>query len=122
MGTAQGYVDDATYKAIGEQHLEDPPAWWSANPAKVVVTVVRSSSGDLPAMLAKSVSRNTGNIYVYDGQTGDYGHLSTLWDDLLAGLAGQPTGGGRGCLQVLGAAALPAAAWRYRSRRRSHRS
>jgi hypothetical protein len=78
------------YLAIGAQHLEAPPAWWSQNPSKVIATVVQASAADVQTVLNDSQQRNTGNLYIYDGSTTDYGHLSPYWDQELGGLAGQP--------------------------------
>jgi hypothetical protein len=41
-GTAADYLDPNKYLAIGEQHLESPPAWWSTNPGHVIATVVQT--------------------------------------------------------------------------------
>jgi Domain of unknown function (DUF4091)/Spherulation-specific family 4 len=87
-GAAADYLDPNKYLAIGEQHLEPPPAWWSANPLQVIATVVQTPQNQVGQVLTTSQSRNTGNLYVFDDTTANYGHLSKWWNDELNGLAG----------------------------------
>ncbi len=87
-GSAADYLDVTKYLAIGEQHLEPPPGWWSINPARVIVTVVQTPQNQVGQVLAVSQNRNAGNLYIFDSTTSNYGHLSQWWNSELTGLAG----------------------------------
>jgi hypothetical protein len=87
-GVATDYLDPNKYLAIGEQHLEPPPAWWSANPSQVIATVVQTPQNLVGQVLTTSQTRNAGNLYIFEDTTANYGHLSQWWNDELNGLTG----------------------------------
>ena len=50
--------------------------------------MVQTTQNQVGQILTTSQSRNTGNLYIFDDTTANYGHLSKWWNDELNGLAG----------------------------------
>jgi len=57
----------------------------------VIATVVQTPQGQVGQVLAASQTRNTGNLYIFEDTTTNYGHLSHWWDNEVRGYSADRT-------------------------------